>query len=347
MHTTRTRRTPTRRLARPALLVLAASLVLSTGFAGSNANPQAQGPPPSGNLEMEGDYGSTTPEDDPTHDPTIFEDPSTQTYYVASTGILQTVEDPGGIYLRRSQGSLAGPWESLGPLPVPEWVLAYEPNHLWAPDVVRTGDTFWLYYATSELGSQNSAIGVMSTTTPGDLDSWQDHGPVLQSQNGDPYNAIDPQVLEDDGTWYLAFGSWWEGTFLFELEDMTSVTGEPTHLAEVTGAPSIEAPTIIKRRGYYYLFNSRGFIVDPSYHIQVGRSRDLAGPYVDKDGVPLLEGGGTVVLESEGGVGGQDVIKEFGRHYMIHHYYEWDPLQIRMQIRELQWEDGWPSVLPD
>ena len=111
--------------------------------------------------------------------------------------------------------------------------------------------------------------------------------------------------------------------------------------------PSIEAPSIIKRKGYYYLFDSRGFIVDPSYHIQVGRSRNLTGPYVDRDGVPLLEGGGTVVVETEDGVGGQDIIREFGRYYMIHHYYEWEPLQIRMQIRELQWEDGWPYALED
>ena len=104
----------------------------------------AQGPSPSGCLDLTGDTGSTTPVDDPVHDPAIFEDPSEQTYYVASTGILQTPEDPGGIFLRRSQGGLAGPWKSWGALPVPEWTLAYGPNDLWGPDVVRVGDTFWL-----------------------------------------------------------------------------------------------------------------------------------------------------------------------------------------------------------
>jgi arabinan endo-1,5-alpha-L-arabinosidase len=325
-------------------ILLVICLIASMVFTSPNAN--AQEPPPSGCLDLTGDTGSTTPVDDPVHDPAIFEDPSEQTYYVASTGILQSPDDPGGIFLRRSQGTLAGPWESLGALPVPEWTLAYEPNHLWAPDVVRIGDTFWLYYGVSQVGTQNSAIGVMSTTTPADLDSWQDHGPVLTSQPGDPYNAIDPYVFEDGDSWYLAFGSWWEGIFLFELEDMTSVTGEPAHLAEVTGAPSLEGPTIVYRQGYYYLFTSRGFIVSDSYHVQVGRSQNLTGPYVDRDGVPLLEGGGTVVLETEGGAGGQDIIRDSGRYYMVNHYYEWDPLQIRMQICELQWDDGWP-VLED
>ena len=214
------------------LLLLALCLVASMGFVNANASPRAQGPPPSGNLEMEGDFGSTSPIDDPTHDPAIFHDPSTQTYYVASTGILQNPADPGGIFLRRSQGTLAGPWESLGPLPVPEWTLDYGPNHLWAPDVVRIGNTYWLYFAVSQLGTQNSAIGVMSTTTPGDLDSWQDHGPVFTSQPGDPYNAIDPNVFKDRGSWYLAFGSWWEGIHLVELDDMTTAgDAEPVQLA--------------------------------------------------------------------------------------------------------------------
>src|SRR5918997_34256 len=149
-------------------ILLVICLIASMVFTSPNAN--AQGPPPSGCLDLTGDTGSTTPVDDPVHDPAIFEDPSEQTYYVASTGVLQSPDDPGGIFLRRSQGTLAGPWESLGALPVPDWTLAYEHNHLWAPDVVRIGDTFWLYYGVSQLGTQNSAIGVMSTTTPGDLD---------------------------------------------------------------------------------------------------------------------------------------------------------------------------------
>ena len=149
---------------------LIASMIVTSSAA------TAKGPPPSGCLDLTGDTGSTTPVDYPVHDPAIFKDPSEQTYYVASTGVLQTPDDPGGIFLRRSVGSLEGPWEALGALPVPSGRSRYGHNHLWGPDVVRVGDTFWLYYGVSQLGTQNSAIGVMSTTTPGDLDSWQDHG---------------------------------------------------------------------------------------------------------------------------------------------------------------------------
>ena len=49
----------------------------------------------------------------------------------------------------------------------------------------------------------------------------------------------------------------------------------------------------------------------------------------------------------EGGAGGQDILEDRGRYYMVNHYYEWDPLQIRMQICELQWDDRWPEVPED
>src|SRR3954469_8503790 len=107
-------------LSRAILLVIC--LIASMVVASSNAT--AKGRPPSGCLHLTGDTGSTTPHDDPVHDPAtfqdpptprerpvhapaIFKDPSPQTCYAASTGILQTPDNPGGIFLRRSQGSLA------------------------------------------------------------------------------------------------------------------------------------------------------------------------------------------------------------------------------------------------
>ncbi|QBI18353.1 arabinan endo-1,5-alpha-L-arabinosidase [Egibacter rhizosphaerae] len=318
------------------------------GFTDSNPDGRAQGPPPQGNLEMEGDYGSSTPVDDPTHDPSIVKAPNEQSYYVFSTGVERSPEDPGGVFVRQSEGTLAGPWESMGEIDVPEWTLDYEHSHIWAPQVAREGNTYWLYYAASTWGSNTSGIGVMSTQTPGDLDSWVDHGPVITSDGDDQYNAIDPHVFRDEGTWYLVFGSYWDGIFLYELEDMTSVTGEPVNLAQQPGeGPDVEAPTIFERAGYYYLVTSRDVAVTDEYHITVGRSDDLAGPYIDSEGVPLLGGGGTVLLDGydeQDGVGGQDVAFEFGRHYLVHHYYEWSPFNIRMQIRELQWEEGWPYI---
>lgn len=336
-------------------LLLAVGLAASLGVTGSSAHPGASGPPPTGTLEMTGDTGEFIPGviDDPVHDPAIVKDPTTQTYYVFSTGILRNPQNPGGIFVRRSTGTLAGPWESMGEIAVPEWTRQYNHNHLWAPQVVRQGDSYYLYYAASSFGRNTSAIGVATTRTPGDLDSWVDHGPVVTSQEGvHDYNAIDPHVFKAEDRWWIAFGSHWTGIRLQELASMTEATGPVQWLADRRVPPNaIEAPTIFKRGEYYYLLTSWDRCcagTNSTYKVAVGRSESVTGPYVDRDGVPLLEGGGTVILESHGnqiGPGGQDVHFEFGRHYLVHHYYDGAANGvIRMQIRSLEWEDDWPYV---
>lgn len=346
------RQSPATRRLLPALLV-ALCLLATSGGAQAAGNGRGHGHgPPRGVLEMTGDIGDFIPGevDDPVHDPAIVKD--RDTYYVFSTGILRTPEDPGGIFVRRSTGTLAGPWESMAEIPVPEWTRAYGSNHLWAPDVVRRGHTFYLYYSASSFGQNTSAIGVASTRTPGDVDSWVDHGPMLTTEQGvHDYNAIDPFVFEDRGTWWIAFGSYWSGVKLQRLAAMTEVTGPVYALAD-RGVPpnAVESPTIIKRGGYYYLLVSWDRCcagLDSTYRVAVGRSTSVTGPYVDRDGVPLLAGGGTVILESHDnqiGPGGQDVHHEFGLHYLVHHYYDADADGvIRLQIRSLTWNRGWPS----
>ncbi|MDQ0254816.1 arabinan endo-1,5-alpha-L-arabinosidase [Evansella vedderi] len=306
---------------------------------------------PVGKLTMIGDYGDFVPGeiDDPVHDPALFKDGNT--YYVVSTGILNP-QNPGGIYLRKSTGTLEGPWEALGEIPVPEWTHEYNHEHLWAPQVVRNDNTFYMYYAVSSFGSNNSAIGVMSTETPEDLNSWIDHGPVITSQTGMDFNAIDPSVMKDEGKWWITFGSYWTGIKLQQLdENMTEPIGEVYDIASRPNVQHnpIEAPTVFKKDEYYYLLTSWDRCcagLDSTYKIAVGRSESITGPYYDKEGVPLMEGGGTVILDSHDnqiGPGGQDYFHESGIDYLIYHYYDGDANGvIRMQIWSMDWEDGWP-----
>jgi arabinan endo-1,5-alpha-L-arabinosidase len=306
-------------------------------------------------IPMSGDIGDFNPAegiDDPVHDPSLVHDPRTDTYYVASTGKLRTAENPGGIYLRRSQGELGGPWESLGELPVPEWTKAYGVLHLWAPDVVRQGSWFYLYYSASSFGTNNSAIGVARTKTPADLSSWQDLGPVLTSDSSKDYNAIDPYVFKDRGAWWMAFGSFWTGIKLQRLQSLTEPVGPVHALATRPGVQfnPIESPAIFKRGPYYYLLASWDFCcrgLDSTYKTVVGRSRSLTGPYIDQEGTRLDQGGGTVILDgrdNQTGTGGGDILREGNRYYFVHHYYDADANGvIRMQIRQLDWrQDGWP-----
>lgn len=273
-----------------------------------------------------------------------------------STGCLQHEDDPGGILIHRSKGGLAGPWETVGAIPVPGWARSqYRPRHLWAPNVVRDGDTYHLYYAVSEFGRNHSAIGLATSTTPGDTSSWQDHGPILTSTDTPDfdYNAIDPMVLQDGEKWWITWGSFWSGLKLQQLRELRYPTGPVVSLASRPGVPHnpVEAPAITRRGQYYYLFMSWDLCCraeQSTYKIAVGRSTHITGPYVDRDGTRLDQGGGTVLLTGRGhlhAAGGQDVYHENGEYYLIYHSY--DALQNFkpvMCIEQLTWRDEWPEL---
>jgi len=339
-------------------IVVVFSIVFAfTSFTFANQSDQSgdsgKGKPPEGVLHMKGDTGDFVPDevDDPAHDPALIRD--NKEYVVFSTGKLRDQADPGGIFIRKSEGTLAGPWESVGEISTPDWVKDYGTAHLWAPQVVKQGSKHYLYYAASSFGTNNSAIGVASSSTPSDPESWVDHGPVVTSQQGsDDYNAIDPHVFKSEGSYWMAFGSHFSGIKLQKMKSMTETEGEVYTLANRPGVQynPVEAPTIFKKGKYHYLLTSWDQCcagTDSTYKIAVGRSESVTGPYIDKDGVPLEEGGGTVILETEDnqiGPGGQDILQAYGNDYLIHHYYDGDADGvIRMQIRTLDWEDDWPE----
>lgn len=80
-------------------------------------------------------------------------------------------------------------------------------DDIWAPDVSYHSGTYYAYYAVSTFGSQDSAIG-LATSSSMDPGTWTDHGQVIASSTGDAYNAIDPNlVIDEDGTPLLTFGN--------------------------------------------------------------------------------------------------------------------------------------------
>ncbi len=243
-------------------------------------------------LDMSGEYGDYDEAagiDDPAHDPSIFK--ANGEYFVVSTGAARSSSDPGGIYVRKSSEDVAGPWEAIGEIKVPEWTSEYNTAHLWAPHVIEKDGTYYMYYAVSIFGTNDSSIGVASTTTPGDLSSWEDHGPIITSGPGQTaYNAIDPMVFESEGKWWMVFGSHFDGIVVQELADnMLEPVGDVTKIASRQSTSehnAIEGPTIFERNGYYYLLTSWDRCcegVDSTYKVAVGRSESVTGPYVDSE----------------------------------------------------------------
>jgi arabinan endo-1,5-alpha-L-arabinosidase len=200
------------------------------------------------------------------------------------------------------------------------------------------------------------------------LYQWIDHGKVVQSVPGrDLWNAIDPNLmLDDSGTPWLVFGSFWNGIKLVKLNPEMTSPAEPQEWHTVAARPrdyytdeknagegSIEAPFLFKKDKYYYLFVSFDFCcrgLESNYKVMVGRSENITGPYVDKNGFNMIYGGGTPVLTGNKdwpGVGHNAVYTFDGQDYIIYHGYDAkDQGKSKLLTDKLAWDDeGWPLVV--
>jgi arabinan endo-1,5-alpha-L-arabinosidase len=233
----------------------------------------------------------------------------------------------------------------------------------WAPDVLYFSGQYHLWYAVSTFGSQVSAIGLVTNPTLDPADpayKWTDQGPVIASTNGSPYNTIDPSFCWDDsGNLWMAFGSYWNGIYLVQLNATTglrlSATSPTYHLAYNS---SIEASYLYKRNGYYYLFANWGSCcsgVNSTYNMRVGRATTITGPYLDQDGISMVDNGGSLFQEGTGkftGPGHVGIFSTNGSDWLSYHYYDanaWDAGYDaygapNLAVVPLSWtSDGWPA----
>ncbi len=296
-----------------------------------------------------------------THDPsTIIRDNGL--YYVFATGRGIPFFSSPNLQTWNRRGSV---FDALPPAIVN---LAPENDgfEAWAPDIIKLGQTFYLYYAVSHWGSFASAIALATNTT---LDrtnpayQWMDRGLVVRSDGTENLNAIDPGVIQaPDGTLWLSYGSYHGPIELIQLDPKTGLRIRPNSPASALAIDS-EASDIIAHDGFFYLFVNHGSCckgAESTYHINVGRSRKITGPYVDRKGKPLTKKPGEPFLASDGDRIGPG---HFGRvlegaaeadakatpeRFSIH--YESEPARPgrpTLAIGTLLWSaDGWPVAGP-
>lgn len=281
-----------------------------------------------------------------THDPSMVRTPSGQ-YLLYATG--------GGVSGKTSSDRIAfAPTADAFPSRPGWWSRYSSVPEAWAPDVSYHGGRYLMYYSVSSFGSNTSAIGLAVSTT-GAPGSWTDGGIVYTSGSSSDYNAIDPNLfVDDDGRWWLSFGSWWTGIKLIRIDPSTgkqlaSDTARRSLASRPTGTKAVEAPHIVKRNGYYYLFASYDTCcagTASTYKVKVGRATKVTGPYTDRNGVRMTENGGTPVLESHGrvvGPGGQSIMKDVDGDLIVYHYYDaQDNGTPKLGVNLLDWRSGWP-----
>ena len=245
----------------------------------------------------------------------------------------------------------------------PEWIAQIVPANrnmlYWAPDIMKLGDHYFLYYAVSSFGKMTSAIGLATNPTLDPDDPayhWTDQGFVVRTQDGDGYNAIDPSVFHDrDGSLWLTFGSYWSGIKLIELDPQTGKRMAPdSKLFSLAYNESIEASYLCRHDDYYYLFVNWGSCCrgpKSTYNIRIGRSRSVTGPYLDKAGVDMLHRGGSLFLPTTNGPligpGHAGILNAQGKDWFTSDF-EGDLRmggQATLAIMPLHWNAaGWPEA---
>lgn len=281
-----------------------------------------------------------------THDPSAVE--SDGTYYLFATGLGA-----------KTSNNLTTWTDVARPFSAPAWAQTAVPGvtDLWAADISYFGGKYHLYYSASTFGSNRSCIGHATKTSLRD-GSWNDQGSATICSNvnsTDDWNAIDPGVVLDDaGTPWMAFGSFWSGIKIIQLDSSGARVGNTVTAiaARPKNSGALEGPYIVRRCGYFYLFTSwdtccKG--ASSTYNIRVGRSTGVTGPYADKAGTALLQGGGTLIAQTGGswvGPGGQSVMISGNKAYLVYHAYASSNGNATLRIAELVWDDsGWPVAV--
>lgn len=224
------------------------------------------------------------------------------------------------------------------------------------PDIIHVGDRYFMYISSNTPpGQPHSQIRMISTKSldPESPDyGWEDGGIVNRTDGVEFCNGIDPGLLLDPttGKMWMCFGSYFGYIRVVEMDPKTGKRiDDKYHNIGI----NLEASIIIYRDGWYYLLGTRGSCcsgADSGYHIRMGRSRSVTGPYLDHTGLDMMLGGGTLFIGSGGRVIGPghfglldlgDGVQKFSMH--------WEADLDRggasvLDIRPLLWRDGWPAA---
>ena len=255
----------------------------------------------------------------------------------------------------------------------PAWTSNAVPTftgYFWAPDIAYFNGRYNIYYSCSLFGTRNSAIGVAtspSLTAP----VWTDQGKVVQSDatfsnpNTDTtsYNCIDASILVDtNGSVWMSYGSYSDGIVVTQIDPATGLRLNPASLGtKVASSTSTfnqnttEASFLYQRGAYYYLFLNYGgccALMDSTYNIRVGRSASPTGPFLDKNSVNMISGGGTMLLESVGrfiGPGHPGILNDNGTNWFTYHYYDGRANGYpTLGLNRIYWTpDDWPALTND
>lgn len=250
-------------------------------------------------------------------------------------------------------------WDVLGDaMPaLPKWAKLTG-GLVWAPEVIKIGDNYVMYYTARDKASDKQCVGVAVSDKPeGKFKDTNDQAFVCQSEQG---GTIDSSPFRDeDGKLYLYYKN--DGnccsmaTYIYVQEmasDGLSLSGEPVQLIrndKQWEVHVIEAPTMFKHEGKYYLFYSANNYGGHEYAVGYATCESPMGPCEKASENPILASNlknkGALVI----GPGHQTLLQVGDQTWIIYHAWEVLPGSFRgdsrfMWLDRLEWTDGKPVV---
>lgn len=232
---------------------------------------------------------------------------------------------------------------------------------IWAPDVVMVNGKYHMYYAYSTWGDVNPGVGLAIADSP--AGPFADQGKLFNSADAEVPNSIDPFYLEADGKKYVFWGSFsdkpTQGTYGVELSaDGKSVPDLSKKFKIAAG--DFEAVMIQKKGDYYYFLGSKESCCEfekSKYHVRMGRSKSIFGPFLDQDGKDLKERGtGTILLHGNDVYAGPGhnarwVTDDAGTDWLLYHAISKAQPRVStganrrvLMLDKLTWKNGWPEI---
>jgi arabinan endo-1,5-alpha-L-arabinosidase len=276
-------------------------------------------------------------------DPTVIRDADGRYWLYATENIRNTP-----IFSSRDLVS----WKFEGTAFTDETRPAFEPRGgLWAPDINFIDGRWVLYYSMSVWGGEETCgVGVATADSP--AGPFTDHGAMFRSGDIGVRNSIDQFYIEDGGCKYMFWGSF-RGLYAVELSaDGLSV--KPGAAKRQVAGTAFEGVYIHRHEGRYYMFASVGSCCEgiaSTYRLVVGRADNLIGPYVNRNGSPMMENGFDVVVGSNDRFVGNGHCSEIvrddaGNDWIFFHGYDKTRKRPNRQLflERVTWEDGWPVI---
>lgn len=240
-------------------------------------------------------------------------------------------------------------WEHRGDaLPAkPSWGATKQ--WFWAPHVLydEAVQTYFMYYSAEPDDARGKCLAVATSKHP--EGPFVDKGAPLLCGHG--IENIDPMAFDDpmSGKRLLYWGSGGLPLRAQEL-DPSRTAFAPGSAPVVLLHPSrlpyrslIEAPWMLYRDGWYYLFYSgdRCCVENPRYAVLVARSRSPLGPFEARE-APVLEANETWLAPGHCAL----VRDAEGIDWMLYHAIDraGGERARRLALDPVRWNDGWPSV---